>query len=190
MIARASKAIMDSLELKEGELVKIRLSAFQRESRVRKEHSLHHNKEIKVLTKDDLVAAEVSEVDKLITETPENACKDGEILLVPDKDGAIILVGENDDAVDQVQEEIPSQKNALAPPEVVSSGEQSKRPKSSGTAPTEDEGEYVEDIEIVNHRVEISEMTRMRITRKKKTGPDTVDAQDLSQEPNPRENSK
>ncbi len=143
-----------------------------------------------VLTKDDLVAAEVTEVDKLITESPEKACEDGEILLVPDNDGALIIVGEDSDTEPHTQETMPSQDNALPPPEVVSSGEQSKGQRASDAQPTEDEGEYVEDIEIVNHRVEISEMTRMRITRKKKPGANSVDAQDFSQEPIPPEKPK
>ncbi len=190
LIARASKAIIDGLELKEGDLVKVRLSAFQKESKQRKEHSLHHNKEVKVLTKDDLVAAEVTEVDKMITESPEKVCNEGDILCVPDKDGAIILVGEEVDLGKDTPTGNPPQSNALATPEVVTSGDQAKGESSTGAHPSGDEGEYEEQIEIVNHRVEISEMTRMRITRKKKPGPETVDAEDLRQEPAPPEKSK
>ncbi len=190
LIARASKAIMDGLELKEGDLVKVRLSAFQKESKQRRESSLHHNKEIKVLTKDDLVAAEVTEVDNMISKSPEKACTGGELLCVPDKDGAIILVGEDVDFGKDTSTGTASQNNALPQPEVVSAGDQAKGESSTGVPPPGDDGEYEEQIEIVNHRVEISEMTRMRITRKKKPGPETVDAEDLRQEPAPPEKPK
>ncbi len=187
LIARPSKAVMDGLELKEGELVKIRLSAFQKESKQRKEHSLHHNKGVKTITKDDLVAAEVTEVDMMITETPDKACAEGEILCVPDKDGAMIIVGEGVDIGTDAHSEIPSQSNILPAPEVENSAEHAKRERSADAPPSGEEGEYEEQIEIVNHRVEISEMTRLRITRKKKPGAGTVDAEDLRQEPTPPE---
>ncbi len=144
LIARASKAVMDGLELKEGDLVKIRLSAFQKEAMLRKEHGLHHNKEVLLLTKDDLVAAEVTEVDKKIAESPEKICTGGEILCIPDKDGVIILVGEDADIGGDTSTGTASQNNALSQSEVVTSGDQAKGESSTGAPPPGDDGEYEE----------------------------------------------
>jgi antitoxin component of MazEF toxin-antitoxin module len=125
-IARASKSVIDALELKEGDLVKIRLSVFQKEAKQRKEQVLHHNKEVKTLTPDDLVAAEVTEVDKLIAENPEKVCQNGEFLLVPDKDGAILLVGVEADPETKTQGEVPTLVMTPSPPQAILSGDSSK----------------------------------------------------------------
>lgn len=136
LIARASKSVMDGLELKEGDLVKIRLSAFQKEAKQRKEHRLHHNKEVQLLTKDDLVAAEVAEVDQMNTENPDKVYQDGGILLVPGKDGAIIFVGEGVDIGTDIPAGIPSHHNAHPDPVGVSSSDQGKRDNSEIAPPS------------------------------------------------------
>ncbi len=128
-IARASKPVMEALELKEGDLVKIRLSIFQKESKHRREQSLHHNKEVKTLTQNDLLVAEVTEVDKQITDSPEKACQDGEILLVPDKDGAILFVGIEADPEPNIQGEGPTLDMASSPSQAILSSDSPKGKK-------------------------------------------------------------
>jgi len=105
LIVRINKSVMDYLEIKEGELVKVRLSQFQLQSKQRKEHSLHHNKNVRVLTIDDLVAAEITEVDNALAKHPKNAGKADDIILVPDRDGTILYVGEEVDV--QTDKDIP-----------------------------------------------------------------------------------
>jgi antitoxin component of MazEF toxin-antitoxin module len=124
-IARVSKSVMDALELKESDLVKIRLSIFQKESKHRRDQA--PTRKVKTLTEDDLVAAEVTEVDRMITENPEKICQQGEILIIPDNDGAIILVGEEEDPETSFAVRVPSPNNAISPPEEISSSDQSNR---------------------------------------------------------------
>ena len=182
LIARVSQDVLDTLEVKEGDLIKIRLSTFQKEAKHRKEETIHHNKQIPVLTMDDLIVAEVAENDKLLMENPDGSFKKGEIFCVPDRDGALIIVGEGVDFSQEISNTVQSRDHTPSSLIDGSSEDHYKKEETTKHPPIEEEGEYEEQIEIVNHRVEISELTRMCITRKKKGKPDVKDAQNMVKE--------
>src|SRR5271157_730827 len=53
-VCRTNAPVMKALELKDGDLVTIRISPFQAASKQRKEHVLHHNIAVRSLTEGDL----------------------------------------------------------------------------------------------------------------------------------------